>query len=132
MWEISKTRGLRPTAAPSMHEMSLAGGVLRVVEQAAARERFTRVQRLTLEAGALAGVEVRALRFALAAIAPGTCLEGADICIEEPAGRAWCLPCACTVAIAGRGDACPQCGGYQLQPTGGTELKVRELVVPDA
>ncbi|MBL8324078.1 MAG: hydrogenase maturation nickel metallochaperone HypA [Rubrivivax sp.] len=115
-----------------MHEMSLAGGVLRVVEQAAAREPFARVRRLTLEAGALAGVEVRALRFALEAIAPGTCLEGAEIEIEEPPGQAWCMRCAATVAIAQRSDACPHCGGYQLQPTGGTELKVRDLVVLDA
>jgi hydrogenase nickel incorporation protein HypA/HybF len=115
-----------------MHEMSLAGGVLRVVEQAAAREPFARVRRLTLEAGALAGVEVRALRFALEAIAPGTCLEGAEIEIDEPPGQAWCMRCATTVAVGQRGDACPQCGGYQLQPTGGTELKVRDLVVLDA
>jgi hypothetical protein len=43
-----------------MHEMSLAGGILKVMDDAAAREPFQRVQRLTLEAGALAGVEVRA------------------------------------------------------------------------
>jgi hydrogenase nickel incorporation protein HypA/HybF len=115
-----------------MHEMSLAGGVLRVVEEAAAREHFARVQRLTLEAGALAGVEVRALRFALEAITPGTCLEGAEIEIDEPPGRAWCMRCAQPVTIASRTDACPLCGGYQLQPTGGTELKVRDLVVLDA
>jgi len=115
-----------------MHEMSLAGGVLRIVEEAAERERFARVRRLTLEAGALAGIEVRALRFALEAIAPGTCLEGAEIEIDEPPGRAWCMRCCETVAIASRTDACPRCGGWQLQPTEGTELRVRDLVVLDA
>jgi hydrogenase nickel incorporation protein HypA/HybF len=35
------------------------------------------------------------------------------------------------VALAARGDACPLCGSYQLQPTGGTELRVRELLVED-
>lgn len=115
-----------------MHEMSLAGGVLRIVEDAAARERFVRVRRLTLEAGALAGVEVRALRFALEAIAPGTCLEGAEIEIEEPPGRAWCMRCCAAVPIASRIDACPRCAGHQLQPIEGTELRVRDLVVLDA
>lgn len=114
-----------------MHEMSLAGGILRVVEDAAARERFRRVQRLTLEAGALAGVEVRALRFALEAIAPGSCLDGAEVVIDEPPGQAWCLRCSEPVEIAARTDPCPRCGGYQLQPTGGTELKVLDLVVLD-
>ena len=114
-----------------MHEMSLAGGVLRIVEDAAARERFARVRRLTLEAGALAGIEVRALRFALEAIAPGPCLGGADIEVHEPPGRAWCMRCCEAVAIASRIDACPRCGGFQLQPTEGTELRVRDLVVLD-
>lgn len=114
-----------------MHEMSLAGGVLRVVEDAAMREHFTRVKRLTLAAGALSGVEVRALRFALSAIAPGTCLAGAEIEILEPPGQAWCLPCGATVAIRSRLDACPQCGSHQIQPTGGTELTVHELIVHD-
>lgn len=114
-----------------MHEMSLAGGVLRVVEDAAAREHFTRVKRLTLAAGALSGVEVRALRFALEAIAPGTCLEGAEIQIHEPPGQAWCLRCAQTVDIRSRLDDCPHCGSHQIQPTGGTELSVQELIVHD-
>lgn len=114
-----------------MHELSLAGGIVRLVEDAAARDRFRRVSQLRLEAGALSGVEVRALRFALDAVAPGTCLEGAAIEIDEPPGRAWCLRCAATVEIASRTDACPRCGGHHIQPTGGTELRVLELLVHD-
>lgn len=114
-----------------MHEMSLAGGILKVIDDAAAREPFARVQKLTLAAGALAGVEVRALRFALETMAPGTRLEGAEIVIDEPPGQAWCMTCGDTVSIAARGDACPRCGGYQLQATGGTELKVVDLIVQD-
>lgn len=115
----------------SMHEMSLAGGILKVVDDAAAREGFARVRRLTLEAGALAGVEVRALRFALEAISPGTRLDGAEFVIDEPPGQAWCAGCAATVAIAARTDACPRCGGYGLRPTGGTALRVVDLLVAD-
>ncbi|MCI1191889.1 hydrogenase maturation nickel metallochaperone HypA [Calidifontimicrobium sp. SYSU G02091] len=114
-----------------MHELSLAGGIVKLVEDAAVREHFKRVSQLRLEAGALSGVEVRALRFALDAVAPGTCLEGAVIEIEEPPGQAWCLRCAATVEIASRTDPCPVCGGHQIQPTGGTELRVLELLVHD-
>jgi hydrogenase nickel incorporation protein HypA/HybF len=114
-----------------MHEMSLAGGILRLVEDAAARESFTRVARLSLEAGALAGVEVGALRFALESIAPGTVLERAVIEIDEPAATAWCMRCSESVSIRARTDACPRCGGWQLAPTTGTELKLRELIVHD-
>ena len=114
-----------------MHEMSLAGGILRVVEEAAAREHFVRVKRLVLEAGAMCGVEVHALRFALEAMGHGTCLDGAEVVIDEPAGTAWCLQCCASVPIRSRTDDCPQCGSAQLQPTGGTELRVRELIVHD-
>jgi hydrogenase nickel incorporation protein HypA/HybF len=114
-----------------MHEMSLAGGILKLVEDAAAREPFRRVSRLTLEAGALAGVEVGALRFALETMVPGTVLDGAAIRIDEPDAAAWCMPCGQSVAIRSRADPCPRCGGWQLTPTAGTELRVRELIVHD-
>lgn len=112
-----------------MHELSLADGVLRMVEASARREHFTRVARLRLEAGVLAGVEAHALRFALDAIRPGTCLEGAQIEIDEPPGRAWCAPCSAEVGIDSRFDPCPQCGGYPLRVLGGTGLRVLDLLV---
>lgn len=115
-----------------MHELSLAGGILRVVEDAARREGFVRVSRLTLEVGALSGVELHALRFALEATVPDTCLQGAEIDFIETPGTAWCMHCATSVPIQSRVDACPQCGGHQLQPTGGAELRVVELMVHDA
>jgi hydrogenase nickel incorporation protein HypA/HybF len=114
-----------------MHEASLAGGVLNVVEDAARREGFARVLHLRLEAGQLAGVDARALRFALESLAPGTVLDGARIDIEQPPGAAWCMRCSKSMAIQQRGDACPACGGYQLQPTGGLELRVLDMRVSD-
>lgn len=112
-----------------MHEVSLAGGILKIAEDAVKRENLSRVTQLRLEAGALSGVEIRALRFALEAIAPQTCLEGARIDIETPAATAWCMSCSTSVPMAGRGDACPQCGGYRLQPTSGMELRVIDMIV---
>ncbi len=112
-----------------MHEISLAGGILQVVEQACARDPFERVTHLRLQAGALAGVELSALRFALDSLAPGTLLEGAQIDIDELAGRAWCMHCSTSVPIFSRLDLCPLCEGAPLQPTGGTDLKVVDMRV---
>jgi hydrogenase nickel incorporation protein HypA/HybF len=114
-----------------MHEVSLAGGILRMVEEVAARDGFKRLSALRLEAGVLASVDVRALRFALEAIAPGSVLEGAQLVIEQPEGQAFCFGCGQNVQIAARGDACPLCGAYRLHPTSGTELRVLELTVHD-
>ena len=112
-----------------MHELSLAGGILQVVEQTRARDPFARVTSLRLQAGALAGVELSALRFALESLAPGTLLEGAQIDIDEQPGAAWCGQCKRSVAIFSRLDLCPLCDGATLQVTGGTTLKVVDLRV---
>jgi len=114
-----------------MHEASLAAGVLQLVEDAARRDGFTRVLTLRLAAGRLAAVDVDALRFSLTSLAPGTLLDGADFDIEEPPGQAWCLGCEQTVAVERRGDACPACGSHRLHPTGGTELRVIDLIVAE-
>lgn len=114
-----------------MHELSLAGGVLRLVEESAQREGFVRVAELRLEAGALSGVDVHALRFALEAMMPGTILEGASLVIHEPPGTAFCSGCGHTVEIGTRADDCPRCGAARLTPNGGMELKVAGLLVHD-
>ena len=128
----SSTSQLFDATSAGMHELSLAGGILRIVEDAAERDRFRRVQTLRIEAGALASVDVHALRFALEAIAKGTLLEGAELQIEQPPGQALCFGCGQHVSIAARTDACPCCGAYQLHPTAGTELRVLGLTVLDS
>jgi len=114
-----------------MHEISLAGGILKLVEDSALKENFRRVSLLRLEVGQLANVELRALQFALEAIAPGTVLEGAQLAFDEPPGQALCLDCRQTVPLPERGTACIHCGSYRLQPTGGTELRVVDMLVAD-
>ncbi len=116
----------RPAA---MHELSLAGSILRLVEQAAAHERFAHVRTLRLEAGKLAGVEVPALRFALQAVAPGTCLEGAAFEIDEPAGVGACADCGASFAVQARAEPCPRCGGVRVSCQGGDALRVVDLIV---
>lgn len=114
-----------------MHELSLASEIVRMVQASAAREHFRQVGTLRLEAGALAGVEVSALRFALEAMVAGTCLEGAAIEIDEPPGRALCSQCAAEVTVASRADPCPLCQGYPLKVLSGGALRVVDLLVVD-
>lgn len=112
-----------------MHELSLAGGILGIVEAAAQRESFARVRQLHLCVPALAGVEVEALRFALQAVAPGTVIEGAELVIDEPAARARCAACGGMTEVREQARPCPHCGAYRLQalPDGG--LRVVDLLV---
>jgi len=112
-----------------MHEMALCESVLGILEKHAQAQGFSRVKTVWLEIGALAGVEVEAMRFCFEAVTRHSLAENAELKIIETPGQAWCLECACQVEIHQRFDACPRCGGCQLQVTGGEEMRVRELEV---
>jgi hydrogenase nickel incorporation protein HypA/HybF len=110
-----------------MHEMSLAEGVLGVVLDAARAHQPCAVRTVRLEIGALAAVECEALRFAFEGVKQGSLAEDARLDIVHVPGSAWCMQCSRSVAIAERGEPCPECGGFQLQVTGGEQMRVREL-----
>lgn len=112
-----------------MHEMSLAQGVIDIVEDAARREGFRHVRTVRLEIGRLSSVEPEAMRFCFDLVAKASLAEGARLEIIDTPGSAWCMPCSAPVSVAAVGDACPLCGSYQLQITGGTEMRVRDLEV---
>lgn len=112
-----------------MHEMSLALEVLRIAEEEACRQRFRRVRTVWLEIGQLSTVDIEAMRFCLDAVISGTLADGAALHIIEMPGQGLCFNCKKTVPLAALYDPCPDCGGYPVQPTGGREMRVRELEV---
>lgn len=112
-----------------MHEMALTEGVLSVLQDEARRQDFQRVKMVCLEIGALSHVDPDAMRFCFDAVMAGSLADGATLKIVETPGEAWCIRCSQSIAVATRHDACPDCGGYQLQVTGGDEMKIKELEV---
>jgi hydrogenase nickel incorporation protein HypA/HybF len=110
-----------------MHEMSLAESIVQIVEDTAREHGGTRVASVRLEIGQLAGVELEALRFCFEAASRDSVAAGAALVIDQPQGRAWCMPCGGSVTVGSLADPCPDCGSHQLQVTGGTELRVREI-----
>jgi hydrogenase nickel incorporation protein HypA/HybF len=112
-----------------MHEMSIAEGILQIVEDAAAQQSFKRVTEVRLEIGALSGVEIEALTFCLEVVLKDGIAEGARIELEKVPGIGYCLGCGETVPVLALYDACPKCGSYQVQATGGTEMRVKDLLV---
>ncbi|MDL1859610.1 hydrogenase maturation nickel metallochaperone HypA [Betaproteobacteria bacterium PRO7] len=112
-----------------MHEMSLAESVLGAIEEAARAQRFGGVKTVRLEIGRLAAVELDALRFAFDVVKRGGVADGARLDIVEVPGAAWCMRCCEVVPLSARGDACPRCGGFQMQVSAGEELRVKELEV---
>ena len=67
-----------------MHEMSLAEGILQIVEETAAHQGFKRVTEVRLEIGALSGVEIEALSFCLDVVLKGSVAEAIINTIREP------------------------------------------------
>ena len=112
-----------------MHEMSLAEGVLQLIEDAARKDQFSKVTTVWLEIGQLSGVEPEAMAFCFDAVTRNSVAAGARLEIIALPGVGWCMACAKSVPMNEVFGECPQCGGYQLQVTGGTEMRVKELEV---
>jgi hydrogenase nickel incorporation protein HypA/HybF len=112
-----------------MHEMSIAESVLQIVEDSARSGGYTRVKAVWLEIGQLANVEKESLRFCFDAVTRDSVAQDARLEIIETAGQGWCMQCACNVPITALHEPCPTCGSYQIQVTGGEEMRVKELEI---
>lgn len=112
-----------------MHEMSLCESIIQVIEQSAGEQGFKQVKTVWLEIGQLSGVELDAMHFGFDAVTRGSMAEGARLEIIELPGQAWCMKCSKSVQVRQRFDECPDCGSYQLQVTGGDEMRIKELEV---
>ncbi len=112
-----------------MHELAISESIIGILQNEASRRNFARVNKVWLEIGPFSGVEIEALRFSFGVVTKATLAESAALEIIATEARAWCLPCEKSVAIRQRFDACPECGGYQLQVTSGDEMRIKELEV---
>ncbi len=112
-----------------MHEMSLAEGVVQIIEDAAREQGFSKVKTVFLEIGWLSSVEPDAMIFCFDAASRGTIAEGAKLEVIDVPGEGQCLSCGQTVEISAVFDPCPECGEYPVHPTAGTEMRVKELEV---
>lgn len=112
-----------------MHEMSIAEGVLQLIEEAAQREGFQTVRTIWIEIGQLSGVEPEALAFCFDAVTRDSIAAGAALEIVHVPGTGQCFECGRETELQAVYDACRHCGAVPVQVTGGTEMRVKELEV---
>ena len=112
-----------------MHEMSLAESVLGIIETTQQRQGFERVSTVRLEIGALAGVEIEALRHCLQIVLQRSVARDATIDFDIKPGSGFCLDCGQTVPITTLYADCPHCSGAHVQATGGLDMRVLDLTV---
>lgn len=112
-----------------MHEMSICESIISLIEKQAVTESFKKVNMVRLEIGPLAGVELEALKFSFDVVTRGGIAEGSRLEVIEMPINAWCMMCSEKVVVKERFDACPKCESYQVQITGGDELRIKEMEV---
>lgn len=112
-----------------MHEMSLAIRIVEVAVLEAEKAGARTIDQIEVEVGQLAGVMAEALAFCLDAAARGTRAEGATFALTQIPGQGHCLACQKEVAVSEFPAQCPECHGFGVQITAGTELRIRAIEV---
>jgi hydrogenase nickel incorporation protein HypA/HybF len=111
-----------------MHELSIAGAIVRIACSHAGGRRIARVEVLV---GHLRQVVPDALEFAFGLVAEGTEAQGAELAIEEVPADGRCRDCGAATVLANFPLRCGRCGGLDLELLHGEELLVDALELED-
>ena len=115
-----------------MHELSIVLSIVEIAETQTKTVKASRVDRIDLEIGELAGVAFDALDFAWELGVKNSVLQGAERHIHHIEGKARCMDCGHIFPIHQLFDACPSCGQFLLDIVQGKELRVKSLEVSGA
>lgn len=110
-----------------MHELSLCYALLDHVTAIARSQGASRVTRILLRIGPLAGVEPALLCHAYPLAAAGSLAEGAELCIEPSPVRVQCERCGAEGEVPPNRLLCPACGDCQTRLVSGTDLLLAQV-----
>src|SRR3954465_13722268 len=105
-----------------MHEVGLIESVVAMAVETAGRERATKVHRVTLRIGRLAGVEPEALALAFEVVSADTLAEGAALDVESVQVICHCGACGSDFAPPDFVFLCPTCGHPSADVRQGREI----------
>ncbi|KAA0022214.1 hydrogenase maturation nickel metallochaperone HypA/HybF [Antrihabitans cavernicola] len=108
-----------------MHEMSITQSV---VEAACEHAAGRRVHSVRVKVGALCAVVPDSMQFCFELITEGTALDGAELIIEQPPGRAHCRDCEDDFVLQDLILLCP-CGSADVEIVAGRELQIMSMEV---
>ncbi len=114
-----------------MHELSVAKDLIAMIIDVAKKNDATRVTSVTVEIGALSGIEPDALEFAFEAVSRDTMLEGCAFEMELTPLTVLCPKCAWRGEVDKLYPICGDCGNAQVEVIGGRELRLLSLDVDD-
>jgi hydrogenase nickel incorporation protein HypA/HybF len=112
-----------------MHELSLATEMVRTIGRILEKEGASEVVRVSVEIGAMSGVERQPFEFCFPIAAEGTPLAGAKLEIEEVPLCLRCAGCQKDSFPDMLMLACPECGSADVTVLGGRDLIIKSLEV---
>jgi hydrogenase nickel incorporation protein HypA/HybF len=112
-----------------MHELSIVLSIVEIAETHTKAAKASRVDRIDLEIGELAGVAFEALDFAWEVGVNHTVLQGAARHIHRIEGKARCMDCSHIFPIRELFEPCPACGRFLNEIIQGKALRVKSLEV---
>lgn len=112
-----------------MHELSLAGEVIKIAEYEAEKNMARLVKEITIEVGNFSGVEVDAFESALGLLTEGSILEKTRLNIVRKNGKGFCPACEQEFEMNQRIDTCPGCHSFPSEVRGGYEFRVVSLMI---
>lgn len=110
-----------------MHELAVCQELMSQVWQIARRERASRVTSITLQIGALSGVEPRLLRDAFPIAAAGSVAQDAQLLIEDMPVEVQCSQCGARSQVQVNRLVCGACGDYRTRLVSGEEMLLKSL-----
>lgn len=106
-----------------MHEATLAENILNIALDAAEQNHATKILKVGLTLGEMAGVEVEALTLSFDVLKKNTPAADAELVIKHVPISATCNKCEKTFRLERYNFFCPECNGILILQSG------RELLV---
>lgn len=115
-----------------MHELSVTEGVLATALEAARKAGARRIVAVDLVIGELSSIVDDSVQFYFDILSRGTPAEGARLRFRREPATATCRDCGHQLTVqVPLAPACPVCGGYHLQVSGGRAFYVESIEVDD-
>ena len=115
-----------------MHELSVAQGILDLVQHYVPEGQAPDVRAVTVRVGALSGIVADSLEFCFSAIVAGTPYSRARLAIDRVPTRAACRRCSREFDVDRLVFRCPHCDGTDIRLVSGDDLQVASIELADA
>jgi hydrogenase nickel incorporation protein HypA/HybF len=114
-----------------MHELGIASSILESVEKEAQRHPGSRISRVGVKIGELAGVDADALQFGFECLVKDTEWEKLVLQVEWIPRVQRCPKCQNEFQMADYDPQCPKCGEFATQCISGEELDIAYMEVDE-